>query len=277
MAWWKHRSGSEPMGLIAGTGQFPVLLAQAASSLDRRLVAFGVEGYTDRSVEPFCVKTHYVAMGELEKLLTLLKENRIRQVLLAGGLPKKEIYNPSVSFDGAAQGLLKGTSNKGDDHLLKAFEFFLRAKHGIRIVDSREFLKDVLAPKGVLTRRKPTPEEWQDLRFGWQIAKGIGKMDIGQTVVVKRGVVLAVEALEGTDEAVRRGGALAKEGAVVVKISKPRQDLRFDLPCVGPATVDTLRSASSKALGVESGRTLLLLKEKILEEADRSGITIVGL
>ena len=266
-----------PIGLIAGQGDFPVLFAGAAASLGKKVVAFGIKGYTDPSLENHVVRAHYVELGELEKLIGLLKENGIRQVMLAVGVPKKEIYNPSFQIDSTAKNFLGGTKNKGDDHLLRAFQVFLKLRCGVSVVDSRKFLKNAMAPKGVLTARKPSAEEWEDLRFGWRIAKGIGKMDIGQTVVVKRGVVLAVEAIEGTDNAVRRGSELSQGGAVVVKVCKPRQNLRFDLPCVGRNTLETLKSVSSRVLGIEAGKTIMIFREKLIEEADRNELTIVGM
>lgn len=253
------------------------MFAQAAASLKRDVVVFGVEGYTDRRVETFAKEAHYVKMGELGTFMGILKKTGIRKVVLAGGLPKKEIYNPQTNQDSDLQGFLRPLSNKGDDHFLRAFVLFLKVRCGVSVVDSTFFLKNMLAPKGVLTERRPTEAERRDLNFGYRIAKGIGKLDIGQTVVVKQGVVLAVEALEGTDAAIRRAGGLSREGAVVVKVSKPNQDLRFDLPCVGLETLESLRSVSSKVLGVEAGKTLVLFKEKLIEAADRENIAIVGL
>jgi DUF1009 family protein len=268
---------SGPLGLIAGQGEFPVIFAEAVSAQNKELIVFGVKGYTDPRVEKFSSSMHSVDLGSLGDLVETLKKSGVKHVVLAGGVPKREIYNSSFKMDDTAKGFIHGTGNKGDDHLLKAFGVFLKLKCGVSVVDSRHFLKNVLVAKGVLTQRKPTPEEWKDLRFGYKIAKGIGKMDIGQTVVVKSGVVLAVEAIEGTDNAVRRGGELGHGGAVVVKVAKPNQDLRFDLPCVGAQTLSVLRSVSSKVLGVESGKTIFLRKNEILEEADRQDITLVGL
>ncbi|MBI4353352.1 MAG: UDP-2,3-diacylglucosamine diphosphatase LpxI [Candidatus Omnitrophica bacterium] len=275
--WWKTKAIDRVIGLIAGQGELPILFAKAASSLKREVVTFGVEGQTDRRVEALSRETHYVRMGELARLAELLKSSHVKRAVLAGGLPKREIYNPSLTLDQAAKDLLQQTSNRGDDHLLRAFRFFLKAKCGVSVVDSRVFLKEVLVPRGVLTRRAPTEEEWKDLRFGRRAAKMVGGLDIGQTVVVKKGVVLAVEAIEGTDAAIRRGGELGGEGAVVVKTAKPRQDLRFDLPCVGVETLHSLKAVSSRVLGLEAGKALMLFKEEVLRQADGEGITIVGL
>ncbi len=271
------KSQEAPIGLIAGQGEFPLLFATAAMAVGKKVIVFGIEGQTDRRIEELNLETHYVGLGELEKLVLLLKEKKIKQVMLAGGVPKKEIYNPSFRIDATAQNLIYGTKNKGDDHLLRAFQIFLKVKCGISILDSRKFLKEAMAPKGVLTRRQPTPAEWEDLRFGWKIAKGIGRLDIGQTVVIKKGVVLAIEAIEGTDSAIGRGGLLANGGAVVVKVCKPTQNLRFDLPCVGRATLESLSSASSQVLGVEAGKTIMIFKDKLIQTANEKEISIVGL
>lgn len=275
--WWRNPHPSGPIGLIAGQGEFPLLFAQAAASLNKNVVVFGVKGYTDKRVESFAKETHYVELGALGSLVDLLKKTKIKNVVLAGGVPKKEIYNPDFKLDNTARGFIHETRNKGDDHLLKAFELFLKAKSGVSILDSRLFLKDILVPKGVLTDRIPTEAEWRDLKFGYQIIKGIGKLDIGQTVVVKREVVLAVEAIEGTDAAIKRGGELGHGSVVVVKAAKPNQDLRFDLPCVGLETLESLKSVSSKVLGIESGKTIILFKDKMIEAANREQMTIVGL
>ena len=273
---WKNPVNG-PIGLIAGQGEFPLLFAKAAHSTRQPVVVFGVEGYTDKRIEDFISEAHYVGLGELGRLVELLKKTQIKRVVFAGSIPKKKIYDPSFKPDSTASGFIQSTRNKGDDHILRAFGLFLKARCGVSVVDSRSILKDSLAAKGVLTRRQPSGGEWEDLHFGWKIAKGIGKMDIGQTVVVKNGIVLAVEAIEGTDQAIRRGGELGQGEAVVVKVSKPNQDLRFDLPCVGLETLETLKKASSRVLGIEAGKTILISPEKLIETADRYEMSLVGL
>jgi DUF1009 family protein len=275
--WWRKPAAGEPLGLIAGAGDFPVLLAEAVSAAKRKIVLFGLKGYTPRSVDDFASEIHYFDLGALGPFADAVKNSGVKRVMLAGSVPKKRIVDSSFKIDGTAKNFLGGSRNKGDDHLLRAFEIFLRLKCGVSVIDSRVFLKKILAPRGVLTRRKPTASEWKDLRFGFRVAKGVGRMDIGQTVVVKEGVVLAVEAIEGTDQAIRRGGELGYGEAVVVKTSKPRQDLRFDLPCVGLGTLESLRAASSHVLGVEAGRTLLIDKSKLIQAADERGLTLVGI
>ena len=275
--WWRKPAAGESLGLIAGAGDFPVLLAEAAVAAKRKIVIFGLKGYTSRRVDDFASEVHYFDLGVLGPLAEAVKHSGVKRVMLAGGVPKKRIVDSSFKIDTAAKNILGGSRNKGDDHLLRAFEIFLRLKCGVSVIDPRVFLKKILAPRGVLTRRKPAASEWKDLRFGLRIARGAGKMDIGQTVVVKEGVVLAVEAIEGTDQAIRRGGELGYGDAVVVKASKPNQDLRFDLPCVGHGTLDSLRAASSRVLGVEAGKTILIDKEKLIQTANERDLTLVGL
>jgi DUF1009 family protein len=277
MGWVKKDSSEERIGLLAGQGELPVQFAKAAASLNRRVVVIGLEGITDRRVEAFAGESHYLKLGALEPLVDLLKTRRIRNVVFAGGLPKKEIYNPSLKLDTGAQKVLASTPNKGDDHLLRAFQWFLRTRCGARVMDPKFLLKELLASKGVMTRREPTPAEWQDLRFGFRAAKHIGKSDVGQTVVVKNGVVVAVEAIEGTDAAIRRGGDLGNGAVVVVKVAKPRQNLKFDLPCVGPGTLEALQSVSSTVLGIESDKTLMFFKDQMLQKANQERMTVVGL
>lgn len=268
---------SSPIGLVAGQGQFPVIFAQAARALNKKIVVFGVKGYTDKKIEDFAEEAHYVELGALGHFIELLKKSKIKNIVLAGSVPKKEIYNPAFDLDSAAKGLIGGTANKGDDHLLKAFKAFLKVKCGVSVIDSRRFLKDTLSSKGLMTRREPTAAEWKDLHFGYAVAKSIGKMDIGQTVVVKQGVVLAVEAIEGTDNTIRRAGSLAHGETVVVKVSKPNQDLSFDLPCVGLGTLETLGSVSSKVMGIEAGKAIMIEKQAMIETANAQNISLVGL
>jgi len=267
---------NEPIGLIAGQGDFPVLFAKAASFLKQTVFVFGLEGITDKRVADFTSEAHYVGLGELGKLVELLKAKKIRRVAFAGGVPKRKIYDPALKMDSSAKSFIRQTPNKGDDHILRALEIYLKMNCGARVIDSRVFLKDALAPKGVMTQRRPTEEERRDLKLGVKVARHIGRMDIGQTVVVKDGIVLAVEALEGTDQAIRRGGELGNGGVVVVKTSKPNQDLRFDLPCVGLETVQSLKAASASVFGVEAGKTIMISKEKLIEAADNANICIVG-
>lgn len=266
-----------PIGLLAGGGDLPLIFAEALSESGRPLVVFGVDGLTDRRLSCPGRECHFFPMGAVANLGGLLRRSGIREVVITGSLPKKRIYDPSLKLDQDSQRLLTAPQERGDDRLMRAFGVYLKVKAGVAVVDPRRYLKHLVAPKGLLTRRAPTAAEWKDLRLGQKAAKVIGRMDIGQTVVVKEGVIVAVEAIEGTDAAIRRAGELAREGAVVVKTSKPGQDLRFDLPCVGEATVVSMKAAGASVLGIEAGKTLMISREKLLAAADRENLSIVGL
>lgn len=266
-----------PVGMIAGATDFPLVIAEAAKSLNKKITIFAIEGHTDPKISSYGHEIFFFKIGAIQELLNLLKKNKIKRVILAGSAPKGVIYNPNSGLDETAKKFVQSTKNKGDDHLLRAFSLFLKLKSGADVIDSRLFLKKVMAPRGVLTKRKPTKEEKDDLKFGFKIAKQVGKLDIGQTVVVKRGIVLAVEALEGTDKAIQRGAEWGGGSVVVVKTSKPNQDVRFDLPCVGLNTLESLKNGNSVVLGIEAKKTILLHREKLIEKANQENITIVGL
>lgn len=277
LSWKRLPPAAEPVGLLAGGGDFPRILADGIRRSGRRAVLFGIKDLTSRELEKAVSDAHYFELGSIGPVIESLRSSGVKHVLLAGSLPKKRMVDPSFRMDRTAHDFLKHSPRRGDDGLLRAFEVFLRVRCGVGVLDGRLFLKDSLCPRGVLTRRKPTASEWKDLHFGLRIARGVGKMDIGQTVVVKEGVVLAVEAVEGTDAAIRRGGELGYGDAVVVKASKPNQDLRFDLPCAGLHTLEQLRRSSSKVLGLEASKTVLIGKKEIVEAADEADLTLVGL
>jgi UDP-2,3-diacylglucosamine hydrolase len=165
---------------------------------------------------------------------------------------------------------------RSDDNLLRTFARFLD-EQGMPVIDASPFLQDRLAPEGVLGEQVPTAEEWEDARYGLELARAVGRLDLGQTVVVRQRCGVAVEALEGTDACIRRGGELARKGAVVVKAAKPQQDRRFDLPAVGPDTVDTMREAGCRVLAVEAGATLIMDRAELVRRADRARIAVIGI
>ena len=274
---WGSASSNGTIGLVAGSGAFPVLVAKTAASGGKKVTVFGIEGCYDEAIADFAEAVHPIRLGHVEQFTGLLKEHRVKKLILAGGVPKKEMFNPAFAMDASAKKIMQKTSNRGDDHLLRAFQIFLKVQCGVSIMDPRHFLKRSLCPKGTFIERKPTEEEWRDLRFGWNAAKGIGRMDIGQTVVVKQRVVLAVEAIEGTNHAILRGGELGGGEVVVVKRTKPNQGLRFDLPCVGLETLETLKTVSSRVLGLEAHKTLLISKEELIQKANDGHFTLVGL
>jgi DUF1009 family protein len=194
---------------------------------------------------------------------------------MLGGIKKTHVFT-TVRPDLRTLALATRLALWKDDDILRELAKELE-KEGITICESTFGLEGILAEEGALTTRKPNEKEWEDIRYGWEVAHDIGRLDIGQCVVVKDRVVVAVEAVEGTDEAIKRGGQLAKDGAVVVKRCKPQQDLRFDLPAVGPRTIDIMASVNASVLAVEAGRTILLDRDLMLEKAKAARIAVVGL
>ena len=262
------------LGLIAGNGKFPLIFAQQAKREGVSLVTVAHRGETLEGIEKLVDNVTWVYVGELGKIIRTFHETGVQEVVMAGGIKKVKLFaNFRPDLRGAA--FLARVRSREDDQLLRGVADELE-KDGIRVVESTMFLSQIIPPEGVLTRCSPSREQWEDVRLGFETAKETGRLGIGQCVVVKRRVVLAVEAAEGTDAAIRRGGELGKEGFVAVKVSKPQQDLRFDVPAVGLETIGTMRELKGAVLAVEAGKTILLEKEELIREADRAGIAVVG-
>jgi len=264
----------EWIGLVAGNGRFPLLFADNARRLGYRVSAVALKGEADPSLERAVDRIHWVALGQLGRLIKAFKQDGVRQAVMIGGVKKTHLFS-DIRPDLRSLALLRRVTLRKDDVLLRAIAAELEGE-GIRIRESTFGLDGLLVEKGTLTRRSPTRREWRDIEFGWEMAKAVGSLDIGQCVVVKDRAVVAVEAVEGTDEAIRRGAALARGGAVVVKRFKLHQDPRFDLPAVGPQTIQTMVESGASALAVEAGKALLLDREEALAAADKAGIAVVG-
>lgn len=263
------------IGLIAGNGQFPVAFARAAKQKGMQVIAVAHEGETLPELAQWVDAIFWINVGQLGKLIKIFKEQGVTDVLMAGGIKKTRLFSGGMP-DLRGMALLARVIHKKDDSILRAVAKDLESE-GITVRESTLYLDSLLASPGTLTKRKPSKDEQLDIEFGWHMAKEIGRLDIGQTVVVKDQAVLAVEAIEGTDEAIRRGGLLCGQGAVVVKVCKPQQDLRFDLPAVGVQTISTMEQVKASCLAVEAGKTIMIERETIVREADRAGITIVAL
>jgi len=260
------------LGIIAGGGQFPLLVAEAAKRRGLRVVAVAHEGETDPALAELVESISWIKLGKLGRLIKVLKHWSIKEVILAGSITKMRMFE-GVRPDLRALSVMTKLAIFHDDDILRALANELK-KEGINVIDSTKYLPEIMAPQGCLTKRRPTKGEKEDIEFGWKIAKELGRLDIGQCVVVRRKTVLALEAIEGTDETILRGGRLAKEKAVVVKVSKPGQDLRFDLPTVGLNTVKTMARVGATVLAVEAGKTLIFDRDKMVEYAQQHGITI---
>jgi hypothetical protein len=264
------------VALIAGAGRFPFHVAQEAKRQGVGVVALGLKGWADPSLAEHVEAYEEVAVGALRRLIERLKSHGVREAIMAGKVTKEVLLTQRAGFDAELLALLAGAREMSAANLLGAVGTRL-AKEGITLLDSSTFLKSSLCPAGVLTARRPTAGEEEDIAVGRQAARAIAALDIGQTVVVKGKIVVAVEALEGTDAAIRRAHALAGGGLVVVKTAAPGQDRRFDLPVVGPDTLATLREASVSCLAMEAGVTLLLDRAGLLAAAEQAGLCLVGL
>jgi DUF1009 family protein len=265
----------EKIGLIAGNGNFPIVFARAAKQKGMQVIAVAHEGETLPELAQWVDGLYWIKVGQLGKLIKIFKEHEVRDVLMAGGIKKTRLFGGAVP-DLRGLALLARMVSRKDDSLLRAVAEELESE-GIIVRESTLYLDSILATPGVLTKRQPTKDEQQDIEYGWQLAKEIGRLDIGQTVVVKDQAVLAVEAIEGTDEAIRRGGLLCGRGAVVVKVCKPQQDLRFDLPAVGTQTITTMIQVKASCLALEAGKTILIDREAVVRDADQAGIAIVAI
>ena len=262
-------------GLIAGSGRFPILCAQSAQKLGINVVAVAHKGQTDPELEKYVHKTHWIKVGQLGRIIDILHSEGIRDAAMLGGIVKAVMFN-DVMPDLLAITLAARLRTLNDDILLRGVCEEIE-KRGITIHSATIFLQELLASPGLQTRREPNKKQYKDIDLGWNLAKEIGRLDIGQTIVVKDQVVLAVEAIEGTDEAIRRAGKLGGgKGLVVVKVSKPQQDQRFDLPASGPLTIATMNEAGADVLAIEQGKTILIDKEQLIENANKSRIALVA-
>jgi DUF1009 family protein len=265
---------SENIGLIAGKGQFPLLFAQAARNQGFQVIAVAHRGETDPALASLVDRCHWVYVGQLGKIIRIFKKEGVSRAVLAGGITRGRLFR-HFRPDLRALSLIRRVGGGQDDRLLRAVAAELEGE-GIQIAPSTLFSEELLVAPGQLSRRPPRPEELRDIDFGYQMAKEIGRLDIGQCVVVRRQVVVALEAIEGTDETIRRGGLLAGPGTVVVKASKPQQDLRFDVPAVGLETIRAMAEVQAAVLAVEAGKSLMFNRAEMVKEADRAGIAVWG-
>jgi UDP-2,3-diacylglucosamine hydrolase len=266
---------SKIIGLIAGNRKFPFLFARAARDQGYKIVAAGVVGDTSPLLYFSVDKFQYFKVGELKRLFEYFRKNSVHQVIMAGQVDQDNLFNPSVKLDEEFQSLSDALRDRKADTIFAAVADRLD-KEGMVLLDSTFLLKKYLAPRGTISKRGPSLGELADIEFGFTIAKLMGGIDIGQTVVVKEKAIVAIEAMEGTDRAIARGGRIAREGAVVVKASKPAQDNRFDVPVIGPRTIQTMASVKATCLAVTAGKTLIIDQEKTVSLANQAGICLVA-
>ncbi len=267
-------NASDKIGIIAGGGQFPLLFAQAVRRHGLKVYAAAHQGETDETLADQVDALQWVRLGQLGKIIDFFKKEGVIKTVFIGSITKTNIFR-DVRPDLKGLGLWNKIDIKQDDSILRAIADRL-AKDGIEVVASTSYVPELIFPQGILTRKKLTKEQKNDIVFGWKIARAMGGLDIGQCVVVRNQTVLAVEAIEGTDAAIRRGGTLGKEKAVVVKLKKPNQDLRFDLPAVGEKTIVSMLEVKAAVLAVEAGYALFFDRESVIQAADAAGLVVVG-
>ena len=267
------------LGIIAGNGRFPFLVLEAARAQqhDVTVIAAKEEAFPELNdaAARHHVPIHWISLGQLGKCVKLLKEAGATRAVMAGQVKHTKIFAGGIVPDLMLFGVLKQLRAKNTDGIIGAVANVLR-DHGIELIDSTSLLQPLLARPGLLTRRAPGEEEQKDFEFGYRMADTIAGLDIGQTVAVKHQAVVAVEAMEGTDEVIARAGHLAGPGVVIVKVAKPKQDMRFDVPVIGFATITAMRVAGAKALSIDAGKTLVLDGDAVFAAANEAGITIVG-
>jgi len=265
---------SDKIGIIAGGGQFPLLFIEAAHKAGRTVFVAAHRNETDERVAAAADDSCWVKLGQLGKIIKFFKTNGVEETVFLGAITKTQIFR-DVMPDIKGLTLWNKIDNRQDDAILRAVAAALEGE-GIKVLESTLYLEHLLFPKGILTRKKPNKSQRLDIEFGWRHARAIGRLDIGQCVVVRDCSVMAVEAIEGTDATILRGGSLAKEQAVVVKLRKPNQDFRFDLPATGVKTIESMRQVKSCVLAVEAGQSLLFDRQQMIDTADRAGIAVIG-
>lgn len=266
-----------PLGLLAGNGRFPFLVAQEAKKNGRRVVAVAFNGEADPALEQVVDSIHWVFVGQLNKWVEILRKEGVHEVVMAGLVRHSNMYADLKKFhpDMRALKLFWRLRDRKADTILGGVAEEL-SKSGLTLMPSIEHLSNHLAQNGVMTKRKPSSAEMEDVRFGFHLAKSMAGLDVGQTVCVKNKAVIAVEAMEGTDRCIRRAGEISQGNFVVVKVSKPKQDLRFDVPVVGLNTIETFQESGGGILAVEAGKTLVLDRQKLVEWANGEKIGIMG-
>lgn len=269
-------AAAERYAIIAGNGHFPFLVLDAARDQGIEPLVVGIQEEASPELGRTARALHWVSLGEVGKLLDLLSTEGVNKVVLAGQVKHVQLFS-SIPADSLMKRVLGSLHRKNTDTLILAFVRMLE-RRGIQVVDSTLFLKPLLPAAGVLTRRAPDPGEAADIAYGREIAKKIAGLDIGQTIVVAERACLAVEAMEGTDAAIERAAGLSNgRRLVVVKVSKPHQDMRFDVPVVGRKTIQVMARCNARVLAVDGGRTLLFDRQALLEDANQAGIAIVGM
>ena len=267
----------ETLGLLAGIGHLPVDVAQSARKLGYKIVAIAVVADTDPELPENVDVFYTINVGKVGKILRTLKDHGVKEVTMIGKVTKEVLYKNGVMIpDLTTIKVLASLPDRKDDTIMNAIVKLIEDA-GMHVMDQTKLIQPLLPEPGVLTKRKPTEQEWKDMQFGFRMAKELGRLDIGQTVVVKNQAVMALEAIEGTDACILRGGFLGKGGVIVAKTAKPAQDNRFDMPSVGTTTLISMIHAGATGIAIEAGRTLLVDRKRTLAMAEEKNITIVSM
>ena len=266
----------ERIGLLAGAGKLPVECARAAKLLGYEVYAVALLPETDAELKESTADCQFISIAHLDDVLNYLKEHQVSKVTMIGKVTKELLFSGKVQPDARMMKLIMELPDRKDDTIMMMFVREL-AKAGIQACDQTALIRRLMPHRGVITKREPTAEERKDMEFGFRMAKEIGRLDVGQTAVVKNMAVMALEAIEGTDACIHRGGELARGGAVVAKVAKPQQDDRFDVPTVGLATIQSMVDVGATALAIEADKTLLVEREEMLALAEANNITIAAL
>lgn len=261
-------------GLIAGNGDFPFLVLEGAQAAGEPLAVAAIKEETDKRIEELTDTLTWVGIGQLGKMISFFKDAGVEKVIMAGQVKHVQLFSGAVP-DVRMLKMLWNLPRRNTDSLIGGIAAELE-KDGIELIDSTFFLQDHLAPAGVLTKRKPNDIELENIEYGLHIASEIARLDLGQTIVVRAKACVAIEAMEGTDATIARAGQLAKGKLTVVKVAKPNQDMRFDVPVVGPPTIKTMAEAGATCLSVTAGKTLIIGRDEMLETADEFKIAVVG-
>ena len=264
---------NEKIGLIAGSGQFPILFSKTAISKGFFVYTAAYVNEADRKLSQLSEKIQWLHLGQVNRLIKFFRQNNVSRAVMLGGVRKTRLFT-DVKPDMKAISIIAGMRHTHDDAIMRAFANSLE-KEGIKIEASTFLLPELLATEGVWTRRKPSRSEKKDITLGFSIAREIGRLDIGQSVVVGGGSILAVEAIDGTDATIRRGGLLGEGEAIVVKVCKPNQDFRFDVPSVGVQTIETMSQSKVRVLAIEAGKTVVFDREEMIRTANDKEIAIV--
>ena len=268
-------SKNQKIGLISGSGKFPFLFAKAAKNKGLHVVSIAIRNNTDPRLKCCVDDIKWFKISEFRKIFEFLNKESIQNVVMAGQIRPHTLFNKEIFRDEELRKLIVDLEDRRADSIFGAIAEKLK-ESGVQLLDSTIFLEEYLPQKGVLTQDEPAKDTWVEINFGFQIAKEMGRLDIGQTVVVKNKAIVAVESMEGTDATIRRAGTIANGGCVIIKVSKPKQDKRFDIPVAGPRTIKNLIKIKAKCLAIEAAKTLLIDREKCIKLAEKHKIAIVA-